>query len=125
MRKSIEVLRTRIETARQHLQNNEETEFIPITIPTLMSIWETERLLQALRQYNIGAKTIVVNQINPLNDACEYCKLKNKLHSSIIDQLKDLYKDEYEIHQIEMSKEEIRGIEKLKEFLPKVVDILT
>lgn len=123
MKQSIDVLRKRIESAREHLQNHEETEFIPITIPTLMSIWETERLLQALRQYGISAKTIIVNQVNPENDKCDFCKLKHKQHNSIIDQLKDLYSDEYRIHTIEMFKDEIRGIDNLIEFNSKISSI--
>lgn len=123
MKQTIDVLRKRIESAREHLQNHQETEFIPITIPTLMSIWETERLLQALRQYGINAKTIIVNQVNPKNDECDYCKLKNKQHTTIIDQLKDLYSDEYNIHTIEMMKDEIRGTDNLINFKSKISSI--
>ena len=123
MRNMLLTLRKRIESARKQLQNNEITEFIPITIPTLMSIWETERLLQALKQYGIKAHSIIVNQVNPENSVCDYCKLKHKQHIEIIEQLKELYSDEYFVHSIEMSKEEIRGLQKLIEFTPNVLPI--
>ncbi|MHA1983698.1 MAG: ArsA family ATPase [Candidatus Hodarchaeales archaeon] len=122
-KETIETLRKRIESARKQLQNSDITEFIPITIPTLMSIWETERLLQALKQYGIKTSSIIVNQVNPENIECDYCKLKNKQHLEIIKQLNELYQDEYLIHSIEMSKEEIRGIKKLIEFSPNILPI--
>ena len=113
---SIEEVKKRIEIARKHLQNPEETEFIPITIPTLMSVWETERLLEALKRYQIHVNHIVINQVNPPNPTCEYCTIRNKQQMSVIEEIKELYSDEYKIHIIEMQKQEIQGIEQLQEF---------
>ena len=113
---SIEEVKKRIEIARKHLQDPEETEFIPITIPTLMSVWETERLLEALKRYQIHVNHIVINQVNPPNPTCEYCTIRNKQQMSVIEEIKELYSDEYKIHIIEMQKQEIQGIEQLQKF---------
>ena len=52
LKEVLEQLRKRVEIARVHLQDSKETEFVPVTIPTVMSDWETERLLEALEEYN-------------------------------------------------------------------------
>ncbi|MFW9930607.1 MAG: ArsA family ATPase [Candidatus Thorarchaeota archaeon] len=120
LRETIEQIRSRIIKARSHLQNPEETEFVPITIPTLMSIWETERLIEALHQFQISVNFIIVNQLNPEND-CDYCKIRHKQQSEVVSQLKELYEEELAIKEVEMSREEIRGISKLK-FFEKMLD---
>ena len=116
LKTALEGIRSRVEKARLHLQNADETEFVPITIPTLMSIWETERLLQALREFKIHCGRILVNQVNPENDNCPYCQVRYKQQTLVISDFEDLYANEFRIRKILMSIEEIRGIARLEEF---------
>lgn len=48
---------------RELFQNQESTEFVIATIPTVLGINESVRLLKALRHDKIPCKRIVVNQV--------------------------------------------------------------
>ena len=111
---SLKQLQKRVKIAEKILTDPEQTEFIPVTIPTLMSIWETDRLIAALREYNISSKQIIVNQINPKNETCTYCMKRHSQQWDLIKDFKELYEDEFAISTVEMFNMELRGIDMLK-----------
>ena len=114
LKETLDQLRKKVEVARVHLQDSNETEFIAVTIPTLMAIWETERLLEALKEYNIYAGHLIINQVNPPNDNCKFCSIRNKQQNKIITQLQTMYEQELVLKIIDMSTYEIRGISELR-----------
>ncbi|MFX1513352.1 MAG: ArsA family ATPase, partial [Promethearchaeota archaeon] len=71
--KTLKEMRRRIQVARTHLENSNETEFIVVTIPTMMAIWETERLIRALYEYTIPTNHVIINQVPPPNPSCQFC----------------------------------------------------
>ena len=111
---SLKQLQKRVKIAQKLLTDPEKTEFIPVTIPTLMSIWETDRLIAALREYNIASKRIIINQINPKNESCAFCMKRNTQQLELIEDFKQLYEDDFQIKTIEMFNTELRGAEMLK-----------
>ena len=111
---TLKELQKRVKIAQKVFADPSQTEFIPITIPTLMSIWETDRLITALNEFNIACNTIIINQINPENDACQFCTQRNKQQSKLIVEFKDLHED-YEIKELEMFSYELRGLDILKQ----------
>ena len=111
---SLKQLQKRVKIAQKLLTDPEKTEFIPVTIPTLMSIWETDRLIAALREYNIASKRIIINQINPKNESCAFCMKRNSQQLELIEDFKQLYEDDFQIKTIEMFNTELRGAEMLK-----------
>jgi anion-transporting ArsA/GET3 family ATPase len=48
---------------KELFRNKEATEFVIATIPTMLAVNESARLLKALRKENIPCKRIVVNQV--------------------------------------------------------------
>ena len=52
-----------MEDARQLFRNAETTEFVIVTIPTVMAVAESGRLAKALRKEGVPVKTIVINQV--------------------------------------------------------------
>jgi arsenite/tail-anchored protein-transporting ATPase len=48
---------------KELFRNKEATEFVVATIPTMLAVNESERLLRSLRKDNIPCKRIVVNQV--------------------------------------------------------------
>ena len=50
---------------RDLFRNKEQTEFIIATIPTMLGINESSRLLKALRKEDIPCNRIIVNQASP------------------------------------------------------------
>jgi anion-transporting ArsA/GET3 family ATPase len=51
------------EEARQLFRNPDTTEFVIVTIPTIMAVSESGRLAQSLREEGVPLHTLVVNQV--------------------------------------------------------------
>ena len=84
----------------------ETTTFIPVLIP---------EFLQELMNLEMDANTIIVNQILPVNDCCEYCKNKRAIQSKYLGQIDQLYGD-FHLIKINMQTREVRGLKELREF---------
>lgn len=109
----LEMMRDQVIRARTILTDPTQAEFIVVTIPTLMALWETERLITALRSHEMSVKQIYVNQITPENPTCVYCARRYENQKKTLDRLLKLYADEFEIVQIPLLDHEIQGLEAL------------
>lgn len=58
-----EGLQDSLEEARQLFRDQERTEFVIVTIPTVMAMAESERLAASLQKEGVPVKRIVVNQM--------------------------------------------------------------
>ncbi|MHA1969874.1 MAG: ArsA family ATPase, partial [Candidatus Hodarchaeales archaeon] len=110
----LEELKDQVEKARVHLANAKETEFIAVTIPTIMAIWETERLIRALYEVSFPISQIYINQIQPENIDCTFCQSRYANHEKNLQKIKELY-SEFELLEIPIFEYEIRGIDRLRE----------
>lgn len=110
----LEELRDQVEIARVHLANAKETEFVAVTIPTIMAIWETERLIRALFEVAFPISQIFINQVQPENPSCSYCSARYTSQKENLLKIKDLY-SEFDLIEIPMFEYEIRGTERLRE----------
>lgn len=52
-----------MEEARQLFRDKERTEFVIVTIPTVMAMSESERLAASLQKEQVPVKRIIVNQL--------------------------------------------------------------
>lgn len=52
-----------MEEARKLFRDQERTEFVVVTIPTVMAMAESERLAASLEKEHVPCKRIVVNQM--------------------------------------------------------------
>ncbi|MFX1514839.1 MAG: ArsA family ATPase [Promethearchaeota archaeon] len=110
----LEELRDQVEIARVHLANAKETEFVAVTIPTIMAIWETERLIRALFEVAFPISQIFINQVQPKNPDCSYCRARYASQKETLVKIKELYSD-FDLIEIQMFEYEIRGTERLRE----------
>ncbi|MFX1504544.1 MAG: ArsA family ATPase [Promethearchaeota archaeon] len=110
----LEELRDQVEIARVHLANAKETEFVAVTIPTIMAIWETERLVRALFEVAFPISQIFINQVQPENPSCSYCSARYASQRENLLKIKDLY-SEFDLIEIPMFEYEIRGTKRLRE----------
>jgi len=110
---------TRALTAKVNAQFKDPllTTFVCVCIPEFLSVYETERLVQELGNYQIDTHTIVINQIlYPEKDSnCQLCKSREAMQRKYLQQLEMLYHD-FHLVKMPLQKEEIRGIEKLRSF---------
>ncbi|KAK9815912.1 hypothetical protein WJX72_011818 [[Myrmecia] bisecta] len=83
----LEALRDSVILVRDLFRNKEATEFIIATIPTVLGINESARLLQALRKEHIPCRTIIVNQIIGASQGATYLKLKLREQAAALDML--------------------------------------
>jgi len=104
----LEVMKSRIEEARKVLGDRERTHFNIVTIPEAMSIYESERSLSILKEYNIPVETIVVNQLIPENKKCPFCTGKRKIQQERMKEIREKFKT-YEIRKIPLYREEVKG----------------
>jgi arsenite-transporting ATPase len=109
----LEDLRDQVEIARTHLTNSDETEFVAVTIPTVMAIWETERLIRALFEVAFPIKQIFINQLQPINPDCTFCKNRYIEHQKNLIKIRELY-DDFHLSEIPAFEFEIRGVERLR-----------
>lgn len=107
-------MKDKIESASSELSDPEKTEFVIVMIPEMMAVLETERLLRALYEYEIPVHNIIVNMIIPPNPNCEFCDSRRKMQQKNLVEIKELYND-FNIKELYMQANEIRGIDKLRE----------
>ncbi len=110
----LEELRDQVEIARVHLSNAKETEFVAITIPNIMAIWETERLIRALFEVAFPISQIYINQVQPENPECTYCRARYASQQENLQTIKELYSD-FDLLEVPLFEYEIRGIDRLRE----------
>ena len=115
----LETLKKTITKARIELADDAKTEFIPVTIPTLMSLYETERLVSTLKDYSIPVEHLIVNQLIPANTDCPFCAKRFEIQEKTMLTLKQFF-GEFSLVEVQMVPQEIRGIEQLQ-LLAKVL----
>lgn len=113
---SIEKLKESIEIAKEELSDPEKTSFIIVLIPEIMAIYETERLLNSLLQYEIPVDNMIINQIVPSETNCVFCKSRSTMQQKHIKEIEDLYNEDYKLIKMNLMDSEVRKIDQLREF---------
>ncbi|MDR1721622.1 MAG: arsenical pump-driving ATPase GET3 [Methanobrevibacter sp.] len=110
----LEETKRKIDAAKEVLTNPEQTTFKMVLIPEEMSIYESERAMESLNKNEMKVDSVVVNQIMPDIDNCDFCQSRYKIQQKrlqLINQKFPLQK----IDQVPLFKEEIKGTKKLEE----------
>uniref|UniRef100_A0A7C9CIE1 Adenosinetriphosphatase n=1 Tax=Opuntia streptacantha TaxID=393608 RepID=A0A7C9CIE1_OPUST len=118
----LERLRERMVKVRELFRDTDSTEFVIVTIPTVMAISESTRLCASLKKEAVPVKRLIVNQILPPSVSdCKFCAMKRK------DQMRALgmIKDDAELASLTLIQAplvdvEIRGVPALR-FLGDIV----
>ena len=109
----LEAMKSRIEEAKKILSDSERTHFNLVTIPEAMSIYESERSLNVLKEYNIPVETVIVNQLIPENKRCAFCTEKRRIQQERMKEIKNKFNG-YHILQISLHKDEVKGFTMLE-----------
>lgn len=111
----MENLRETISEVNSQFKNADMTTFVCVCIAEFLSLYETERMIQELSNYEIDTHSIVVNQLLfPKKDnPCEQCNARRMMQKKYLDQIEELY-DEFNVVKIPMLIDEVRGKEKLE-----------
>ncbi|MDR2544448.1 MAG: arsenical pump-driving ATPase GET3 [Methanobrevibacter sp.] len=110
----LEETKRKIEEARKVMSDPEQTTFKMVVIPEEMSIYESERGIESLKKYNMNVDSVIINQVMPDIDDCDFCQSRYKIQQKRIGLINQKFHDQT-ILQIPLFKEEIKGINKLEE----------
>ncbi|KAH9609423.1 hypothetical protein KSS87_013320 [Heliosperma pusillum] len=71
---------------RELFRDTEATEFVIVTIPTVMAINESSRLCASLKKENVPVRRLIVNQLLPPSASdCKFCAMKRKDQSRALE----------------------------------------
>jgi arsenite-transporting ATPase len=117
---TLEAMKEKVLIARDQLMDPEKTQFVKVLIPTMMSVFETERLVEELNQHLIPHEFSVVNMVNPDNKDCQYCTHRRKEHSKNIKYIESAFPKD-DITVVEAFDQEIRGLDMLSQFRDSII----
>ncbi|KAE8701533.1 Zim17-type zinc finger protein [Hibiscus syriacus] len=112
----LEKLRERMVKVRDLFRDADSTEFVIVTIPTVMAVSESSRLSASLKKENVPVKRLIVNQIlPPSNSDCKFCEIKRKDQMRALDMVRsDPELSSLKLIQSPLVDMEIRGVPALK-----------
>ncbi|KAF7133179.1 hypothetical protein RHSIM_Rhsim09G0149700 [Rhododendron simsii] len=115
-------LRERMIKVRELFRDTDSTEFVIVTIPTVMAVSESSRLRASLKKENVPVKRLVVNQVLPPSSSdCKFCAMKRKDQTRALDMIRsDPELSGLRMIQAPLVDVEIRGVPALQ-FLGDIV----
>ncbi|XVE68848.1 hypothetical protein DITRI_Ditri09bG0102600 [Diplodiscus trichospermus] len=118
----LERLRERMVKVRDLFRDSDSTEFVIVTIPTVMAVSESSRLRASLKKENVPVRRLIVNQILPPSASeCKFCAVKRKDQMRALDMIQnDPELSSLKLIQSPLVDLEIRGVPALK-FLGDIV----
>jgi arsenite-transporting ATPase len=92
--------------------------FIPVLIPEFLSLYETERMIQELGSYEIDTHAMVVNQLlfPSASNPCAQCNSRRKMQKKYLEQIDDLYGEDFNVVKMPLLVEEVRGTDSITSF---------
>ncbi|XP_061362508.1 ATPase GET3B-like [Gastrolobium bilobum] len=112
---NLEKIKERVAKVRDLFHDSDTTEFIIVTIPTVMAINESSRLHASLKKERITVKRLVVNQVLPSTSDCKFCSMKRKDQMRAIESIhNDPELAGLRLCEVPLVDMEIRGVPALK-----------
>ncbi|XP_020590313.1 ATPase GET3 isoform X1 [Phalaenopsis equestris] len=118
----LEQLRERMIKVRELFRDTDSTEFVIVTIPTVMAISESSRLSASLKKESVPVKRLIVNQVLPPSASdCKFCAMKRKDQKRALEMIEsDPELRDLKFIQAPLVDVEIRGVPALR-FLGEIV----
>jgi len=89
-------------------------EFVPIVIPEMMSIAETERLIIELQKQQIAVRNIIVNRVMG-EESCNFCSTRKRGQENPIREIEEQF-GSYNLIKIPLFPHQVRGRDDLVQF---------
>ena len=102
-------LSARIESVRKMLYDAQQTSFTLVTIAEAMSVRETQRYLELLREQQVPVTDLIVNRVEQEHDACMYCAARVASQAPWLKEIEQSFGD-LEIHYVPLLAQEVRGL---------------
>ena len=111
-RQELEETKKHIDEAKAVLSDPDRTTFKMVVIPEEMSIYESERAIEALNKYNITTDSIIVNQVMPDISDCDFCHSRYMLQQKRLALIDQKFSNQV-VAEVPLFKDEVKGQEKL------------
>ena len=112
-------LTARIEAVRKMLYDAEQTNFTLVTIPEAMSVRETQRYWELLREQGVPVGDLIVNRVEQEHDACVYCRARAATQRPWLKEIDKTFRG-LRIHEVPLLVEEVRGLGQLEKMGTKL-----
>lgn len=109
----IDELKRSMNMVRALLRDPNQTEFIVATIPTMMSVAESERLVKDLNREKIPCRHVFVNMVQPPNEQCNFCKARRREHETNYKYIERVFRG-LEVVPVKYFEREVRGAPALR-----------
>jgi arsenite-transporting ATPase len=109
----MEETKKKIREARGVMADPNRTSFKMVVIPEEMSIYESERAMEALKKYNMYADGVIVNQIQPEEADCEFCQARRNIQEQRLETIKTKFGEQV-VAEIPLFQEEVKGMDRLR-----------
>ncbi|KAJ8909116.1 hypothetical protein NDN08_005811 [Rhodosorus marinus] len=106
--RDIEEMKRNMQVVRDLFKDQQQTEFIVATIPNMMAISESMRLIDELRKESIPVHYVFVNQIQQENDHCTFCSTRRKEQQANLGFVEKTFTN-MKLSKIQFFDREIRG----------------
>ncbi len=104
----LEGMKQRIKAAKEILSNPKRTHFNLVLIPEDMSIFESERSLEALADFNIPVEGVVVNNMVPDSMHCKFCSARREMQQARMKTIVQKFR-KYRISELQLFPKEVKG----------------
>ncbi|CAM0904338.1 unnamed protein product [Alopecurus aequalis] len=115
---SMEELRKQIATVRDLIRDPKLTEFLIVTIPTVMAITESSRFHASLQKDGARVTRLIVNQVlSPSASECKFCAVKRKEETRALNMIRaDRELGGLKLIQASQQDVEVKGVPALRFF---------
>ena len=105
-----------LQMMRQYLKDKNRTQFIIVTIPTVLAMTETKRLIKSLQEEDIYLSTIVCNQVISDAASARYIDSRKYSQKNALLELKESKSPTIELTEVPYFDTEVNGIYGLRFF---------
>jgi arsenite-transporting ATPase len=110
----IESWRALAEEVVTFLRDPANTEFILVTIPEALGVYQARRLVGEFARYGLDIRHLVINNVIAHAD-CEFHRLRMEMQQGYVKMLVNEYQDRISMTQLPLFPFEVKGIERLRE----------
>ena len=110
----IETWRGLSEEVTTFLRDPANTEFILVTIPEALGVFQARRLVVEFARYGLHIRYLIINNLIVEPD-CEFHRLRMEMQQGYVDMLVEEYRDRMKLIKLPLFPLEMKGIDRLRE----------